>query len=69
MDFADLNWMDVERYLQHDDRVILVVGATEQHAYLSLTTDNQIPLNIARAAAKRSNVLIAPAVNFGVSPY
>ena len=28
MHLADLNWMDVERYLEHDRRIILVTGAT-----------------------------------------
>ncbi len=33
MRFDDLNWMDVEKYLQHDDRVMLILGASEQHGY------------------------------------
>jgi creatinine amidohydrolase len=67
--FTDLNWMDVESYLQHDDRVILVTGATEQHAYLSLLTDIRIPTTLATAVAQRTNVLVAPPLNFGVSDY
>ncbi|MBI5929565.1 MAG: creatininase family protein [Chloroflexi bacterium] len=67
--FADLNWMDVESYLQHDNRVILITGATEQHAYLSLLTDIRIPTSLAMAVAQRTNVLIAPPLNFGVSDY
>ena len=43
MRFEDLNWMDVEEYLEQDDRLMIVVGATEQHAYLSLLTDTKIP--------------------------
>ena len=39
MHLADLNWMDVEHYLEHDRRIIAITGATEQHAYLSLLTD------------------------------
>jgi creatinine amidohydrolase len=30
MRIEDLNWMDVEEYLKHDDRLILVVGVREQ---------------------------------------
>lgn len=63
----DLNWMDVERYLERDNRIILLTGATEQHGYLSLLTDVLIPTRIALAAAKREGVLIAPPFNFGVS--
>lgn len=66
MHLRDLNWMDVEHYLEHDTRVILVTGATEQHAYLSLLTDVLIPEKIALAAAERASVLVAPSINFGV---
>jgi len=67
MRLQDLNWMDVEKYLENDNRIILVMGATEQHAYLSLMTDIIIPSRMAEAVAKRENVLIAPPLNFGVS--
>ncbi len=67
--FADLNWMDVESYLQHDDRVILITGATEQHAYLSLLTDIRIPTSLAMAVSQQTQVLVAPPLNFGVSEY
>lgn len=33
MRFEDLNWMDVENYLKTDDRLMLVVGACEEHAH------------------------------------
>ncbi|MBZ0274911.1 MAG: creatininase family protein [Anaerolineae bacterium] len=69
MRLEDLNWMDVERYLEQDDRIILITGATEQHAYLSLMTDILIPSKIALAAAERENVLIAPPFNFGNSRF
>jgi creatinine amidohydrolase len=67
MRFEDLNWMDVERYLETDDRIILVTGATEQHAYLSLLTDTLIPTKIAEAVAEREKVLMAPPFPFGYS--
>lgn len=69
MRFEELNWMDVERYLETDDRLILVTGACEQHAYLSLLTDIKIPLAMADAASNQTGVLVAPPVNFGNSPY
>jgi creatinine amidohydrolase len=67
MRFQDLNWMDVERYLEHDNRIILITGATEQHAYLSLMTDILIPSRLAYAVSEREGVLVAPPLNFGVS--
>jgi creatinine amidohydrolase len=69
MRIEDLNWMDVEEYLKHDDRLILVVGACEQHGYLSLLSDVKIPLALADAVSKDTGVLVAPPFNFGASPY
>lgn len=69
MRFEELNWMDVQGYLQQEDRVILVLGATEQHGYLSLLTDIRIPLALADAASAETGVLVAPPLNFGCSPY
>ena len=69
MRLEDLNWMDVERYLEQDDRLILVLGSCEQHAYLSLLTDIKIPQALADAASNKTGVLVAPPLNFGVSPY
>jgi len=69
MRFEDLNWMDVEEYLKHDDRLMIVVGACEQHGFLSIMTDVRIPQVLADAASKQTGVLIAPTINFGVSPY
>src|SRR5512137_608954 len=69
MRIDDLNWMDVEQYLKQDDRLILVVGACEQHGYLSLLADVKIPLALADAASKQTGVLVAPPLNFGASPY
>ncbi len=69
MRFEDLNWMDVEQYLLHEDRLIIVLGACEQHAYLSLLSDVKIPLALADAASHETGVLVAPTLNFGSSPY
>ncbi len=69
MRLEELNWMDVEEYLKHEDRIMLVLGACEQHGYLSLLSDVKIPLALADAASQRSGVMVAPPVNFGISPY
>ena len=65
----DLNWMDVENYLKTDDRLMLVVGACEEHGYLSLLTDIKIPMALATVASQHTSVLVAPPLNFGISPY
>jgi creatinine amidohydrolase len=69
MRFDEVNWMDIEAYLKQDDRVIVILGATEQHGYLSLLTDVKIPQALADAASQHTGVLVAPPLNFGVSPY
>jgi len=69
MRIEDLNWMDVESYFKTDDRVMVVLGACEQHGYLSLQTDTRIPLALADAASQKTGVLVAPPLPFGVSPY
>jgi creatinine amidohydrolase len=69
MRFEDLNWFDIEAYLKHDDRLMIVLGSCEQHAYLSLMTDVKIPLALADAASQASGVTVAPPLNFGSSPY
>ena len=69
MRFEDLNWFDVENYLKTDDRLMLVLGACEQHGYLSLSTDVKIPLALADAASQKTGILVTPPLNFGASPY
>jgi creatinine amidohydrolase len=69
MRFEDLNWSDIEQYLQTDDRLILVLGSCEQHSQLSLLTDVKIPMALAEAASQKTGVLVAPPLNFGVSTY
>jgi creatinine amidohydrolase len=69
MRLEELNWMDVEAYLKKEDRLIVILGSTEQHGYLSLTTDVRIPQALADAASQASGVLVAPPLCFGSSAY
>jgi creatinine amidohydrolase len=68
MRLEDLNWFDIENYLKNDDRLILIIGACEQHGYLSLSTDTKIPQALADTASQQTGVLIAPPLHFGASP-
>jgi creatinine amidohydrolase len=54
--------MQLEEYLQSDDRVVLPVGSTEQHGYLSLATDSIIAERIANEAAEPLGVPVLPVV-------
>lgn len=69
MRLDECNWMDVEAYLKQDDRLMLVIGACEQHGYLSLLTDIKIPAALGDAASQQSGVMVAPPLNFGISPH
>ena len=69
MRLEDLNWFDVESYLESEDRIMLVLGSCEQHGYLSLLTDVRIPMAVADAASKATGVVVGPSVNFGASAY
>ena len=61
-----MSWMDVEKYLKNNDRLVMVTGSTENHAYLSLGTDTQCPWEIAKAACEKENVVLAPALHYGM---
>ena len=64
----DLNWMQVEEYLSRDDRVVLPVGSTEQHGYLSLETDNILGERVSAEAAEPLGVLVLPVLPYGLTP-
>ena len=64
----DLNWMQVEEYLSRDDRVVLPIGSTEQHGYLSLETDNILAERVSAEAAEPLGVLVLPALPYGLTP-
>ena len=69
MRIADLNWMQLEAYLERDDRIVLPLGCTEQHAYLSLATDSILAERVAVEAAEPLNVPVLPALAYGLTPY
>jgi creatinine amidohydrolase len=69
MRIRDLNWMQVEEYLKRDDRIVLPVGSTEQHAYLSLETDNILAERAAVEAAEPLEVPVLPTIAYGVTGF
>ena len=64
-----MNWEMVTEYLKHDDRIVVVLGATEEHGQNSLATDTQCPWEVARVACERQRVILAPALPFGPSSF
>lgn len=69
MKISESSWFDIEAYLQTDDRCILPLGSTEQHAHLSLSVDSILSEKIATDAAAPLGVPVFPAVPYGLTPY
>jgi creatinine amidohydrolase len=69
MRISDMNWMMVEEYLKRDDRCVLPLGSTEQHAYLSLSVDSILADRIAVEAAEPLGIPVFPVVAYGITPY
>jgi len=69
MHVRDLNWMMMEEYLKRDDRAVLPLGSTEQHAYLSLSVDSILSERLAVEAAEPLGVPVFPVLAYGIAPY
>src|SRR4051794_1544285 len=68
MRISEMNWMMVEEYLRRDDRAVLPLGCTEQHAYLSLATDSILAERVAVEAAEPLGVPVFPVLAYGITP-
>src|SRR5437764_12277978 len=69
MRISEMNWMMVEEYLKRDDRCVLPLGSTEQHAYLSLSVDSILAERLATDVAEKAGVPVFPVVAYGITPY
>jgi creatinine amidohydrolase len=61
--------MQIERYLERDDRIVLPLGSTEQHGYLSLGVDAILAERVSAEAAEPLGVPVAPVIPYGLAPY
>ena len=61
--------MMVEEYLRRDDRCVLPLGSTEQHAYLSLSVDSILAERLAIDAAEPLGIPVFPVLAYGITPY
>jgi creatinine amidohydrolase len=66
---SEMNWSQVERYLATDDRAVLPLGSTEQHAGLSLSVDSILSERVALEAAEPLGVPVFPVLAYGITPY
>ena len=69
MRVAEMSWMDVETYLARDDRCVVPLGSTEQHAQLSLSVDSILSERVAIEAAEPLGVPVFPGLAYGLTPY
>lgn len=65
---ADLSWSEIREYLAREDRLILPIGAVEQHGrQLGVGCDWLIAERIAVEAGERTGLAVAPALAYGMS--
>lgn len=69
MNISRMNWNQVEAYLKTDDRAVLPLGSTEQHAGLSLSVDSILSERVATEAAEPLGIPVFPVVPYGITPY
>jgi creatinine amidohydrolase len=69
MRIADMDWRTVEDWIRRDDRCILPLGSTEQHAGLSLATDAILAERVSVEAAEPLGVPVFPVLPYGLTPY
>jgi creatinine amidohydrolase len=68
MRIAEMDWRAVEEWLAQDDRCILPLGSTEQHAGLSLSVDSILSECVAVEAAEPLGVPVFPVLAYGITP-
>ena len=64
-----MNWRDVEARAALDDRAVLPIGSTEQHAQLSLCVDAILAERVAVEAAEPLGAPVFPVMPYGLAPY
>lgn len=67
MRIHDMHWQQVETRVAEDDRCILPIGSVEQHAYLSLATDQILAEKVAVDAAAPLGVPVFPCLPYGMA--
>ncbi len=65
---ARMNWRQVEERARVDDRAVLPLGSTEQHAGLSLCVDAILSEKVAADAAEPLGVPVFPVMSYGLTP-
>src|SRR3954469_18867053 len=69
MRIDEMNWMMVEEQLKREDRCIVPLGSTQQHAYLSLSVDSILAERLANEAGESLGIPVFPVLAYGITPY
>ncbi|MEE9474492.1 MAG: creatininase family protein [Candidatus Hydrothermarchaeaceae archaeon] len=68
MNLENLSWVGVKEYLKKRQDILLPFGSVEEHGYhLPLSTDGDIVQAICEGISKKTGILVAPLVWYGVS--
>jgi creatinine amidohydrolase len=63
----EMSWPEIDAGLKETKTIILPVGATEEHGpHLPVFTDTIQAVEVAKEAARKSGIFIAPPVHYGV---
>ena len=69
-DLLELPWVDVKRWLEFTDVVLVPMGSCEKHGpHIPLGTDSYVTIEAVQQAARLSDVPHAPVVPIGFSPH
>ena len=68
MYLAEMNYLQVEDYLKRSDTILIPIGSLENHGkHMPLGTDTMIPDKIAQLINEKSDLIIAPTINYGAT--
>ena len=68
MFLAKMDYLEVEEYLKKSDTIMIPVGSLENHGkHMPLGTDTMIPDKIAELLDQKTDLLIAPTINYGAT--
>lgn len=68
MRIEGMHWAQLEEHLVREDRCIVPLGCTEQHAWLSLSTDSILAERVSIEAAEPLGVPVFPVLAYGITP-
>lgn len=64
----ELSWVELADWFRRDPRLLLPVGSCIQHGeFLPLGTDSRITSRLAREVCRRTGILLAPLIPYGVA--